>query len=919
LSFHFEYKGEGREARCAHTWGDGGVYERWLDYDREGRMTVVENSLGAKTRYYFNELYLPVRIVDALGGEKQFSYGSNGELLSETDEIGRETKYLYNAQFDLISVTNPDGTIRTFSYNSESLTEGLTDEAGAKFGWEYDESSSITATIDALGHRREYSYDQFGDMERAVDPLGGVTKFKWNKRGQLTEFTTPLGATTMYGYDERGRLASISDPLGSATRYAYDALGRLAQAERPDGTRHRYEYDPEGNLTSFEDANGAETRFRYVDYNKLGERIDALGYTRRFVYDTEANLVEVRNERGETYRFVYDALDRVTREVGFDGLKWEYDYDLAGQLIASADPAGRVTRLVRDLQGRVIERQRPDGSAISFVYDRVGRLTEADSPGSKLEFRYDALGKVIWESQNGQVIEHDYDAAGRRIKRRSPSGHVVEFTYDADSQLRHLQTPRGSMEFEYDKAGLISKRWTPGELEESFHYDRCGRIVEQSLHKPSHILFLRGYKYDFEGNLIELADSKKGTSRFAYDPVERLREAPGPERKLERFVYDSTGNLLRRGEREFRYGQPDRLTRADDATLVYDEVGNLIEKRRAGSVIRYSYDPDNRLIAVESVEGGRIEFAYDAFGRRIVKEAKDGAVGFLWDGDVLLAEERGEKSNEYIFDLRSFAPLCRFDEEGFEAYHNDHLGTPRDLTDERGEVVWSARYDVYGRINQLQADRTENQLRFQGQYEDHETGLYYNRFRYYDPDVGRYISQDPIGLAGGENLYAYAPNPTGGIDPAGLSPIPSYDDLVRMTTHTLDFSTAKDGAVFWADRNMLVAQEWARSVGKTTLEQTAGGRYLDRLKLFDNLPGPQAAAIWDIASNRFAAGASGETHVFSGGARRISQYTGKLRTWWRIEKPELLRNRNVTAIIRMKVDGTRAKTGHIIKGCPGKT
>jgi RHS repeat-associated protein len=910
LSFHFAYKGEGKEARCVHTWGDGGIYERWLDYDREARMTVVEDSLRRRTRYYFNEFDLPVRIVDASGWKQQYSYGSNGELLLETDEVGRETKYLYNAEFDCISVTHPDGTIRRFSYNKDSLPERLTDEAGAEFRREYDERGNITAAVDALTHRREYSYNQFGDLEKAVDPLGGVTKFKWNERGQLIEFTTPGGATTTYRYDERGRLSTINDPLGNATSYAYDALGRLTQVERPDGAKHRYEYDPEGNLTNFWDANGAETRFRYVDYNKLGERIDALGYTRRFIYDTEANLVEVRNERGETYRFVYDALDRVTREVGFDGLSWEYDYDPAGQLIARADPAGRVTRLIRDLQGRVIERRRPDGSATNFRYDRVGRLTWAGSPGSELEFRYDALGRVIWEAQNGQVIEHEYDALGRRIKRRSPSGRTVEFTYDADHQLSRLQTPRGSIEFEYDKAGRIAKRRMPGELEESFYYDRCGRIIEQSLDKPDHALFHRGYKYDPEGALIELSDNRKGTSRFAYDPVERLRQAAQPEREIERFVYDSTGNLLRRGEREFHYGQPDRLAKTNDATLIYDEVGNLIEKRRAGSVIRYSYDPDNRLIAVESKEGGRIEFAYDAFGRRIAKETKDGAVGFLWDGDVLLAEERGERSNEYIFEPGSFAPLCRLDEGGFETYHNDHLGTPRELTDEKGQVVWSARYDVYGRVNQLQAARADNQIRFQGQYEDYEAGLYYNRFRYYDPEIGRYITQDPIGFAGGLNLYAYAQNPTTWVDPLGLSPIPSHSDLVNMATHTLDFSTARDGAVFWSGGNMNIAQAWAGSVGKTTLEQTVGGRYLAGLGLFDKgspLTPVQAAEIWDIASKRFAQGASGEVYVFSTGARKISPYTGGLRTWWRIEKPTLLANKNVIRIVRMKKDMTPAK------------
>jgi len=769
LSFHFAYEGEGKDARCVHAWGDGGIYESRLEYDRETMTTVVEDSLGRRTTYNFNELDLPIRIIDPLGGEKRYTYGPDGELLSETDEIGRATKYEYNENLDCVSITNPDGTKRRFFYAENSLPQILIDESEAEFKRVYDIRGNITATIDALTNRREYSYNQFGDLEKVVDPLGGVTKFKWNERGQISEFTTPLGARTIYDYDERSRLVSVSDPLGNTTSYAYDASDRLAWMERPDGTKHRYEYDPEGNLTSFLDANGAETRFRYVDHNKLGERIDALGYARRFVYDTEANLVEVRNERGEAYRFAHDALGRVKGQVGFDGLTWEYGYDPAGQLIARTDPAGRVTRLVRDLQGRVLERQRPDGSAIYFSYDRVGRLTEADAPGSELEFRYDALGRVICESQNGQVVENEYDAIGRRIKRHSPSGQVVEFTYDADSRLSHLQTPRGSMEFEYDKAGRIAKRRSPGELEESFYYDRCGRIVEQWLDKSRQTLFHRGYKYDSEGNLIELADSKKGTSRFAYDPVERLREVTQPERKVERFVYDRTGNLVRRGEREFRYGKPDRLTQTDDATLIYDEVGNLIEKRRAGSVIRYSYDTDGRLIAVESKEGGRVEFAYDAFGRRIAKNTKDGETGFLWDGDVLLAEERCERSNEYIFEPGSFAPSCRFDEGGFEAYHNDHLGTPRELTDEKGQVVWSARYDVYGRVDQLQADRAENQIRFQGQYEDTETGLCYNYFRYFDPEVGRYITPDPIGLAGGANLYLYTVNPVNSLDPLGLS------------------------------------------------------------------------------------------------------------------------------------------------------
>jgi RHS repeat-associated protein len=776
LSFYFAYEGEGRDARCIHTWGDRGIYKRLLTYDRPAKKTIVEDSLGNQSSYYFNALDQPLSIVDPMGGVRRFEYGPNGELLSETDEIGHATAYGYNETGDCLSVSYPDGTTRRFEYTEDSLPITLVDEAGSKFDRDYDPQGNVIATIDALGARLEYGYNSSGDLVEARDPLGGVTRFKWNEHGQIVEFRSPTGALSRYRYDDRGRLAEVSDPLGNTTRYAYDLQDRLVQLRRPDGSKNHYEYDPEGNLTLFRDGNGYETRFRYVDYNKLGERIDALNYVRRFVYDTEANLVEVRNERGEACRFAYDALDRVTREVGFDGLTWNYQYDPAGQLFTRTDPAGRDTHFLRDRRGRVLERQRPDGSVIRFDYDPVGRITTAIAPGSEVGFEYDPLGQILSESQNGQVIRHQYDALGRRTRRRSPSGQTVDFAYDADSRLHRLQTPRGAMEFDYDSAGRLSRRRSPGDLEESYHYDPCGRLTEQALRGKNHLLFLRAYQYDAEGNLLELRDSNKGRSRYAYDPVERLSEVSQPERGLEQFFYDGTGNLLRRGERSFRYGAPDRLTQADEATFVYDEVGNLVEKRQGGKATQYRYDPDNRLLAVESEESGRVDFAYDAFGRRISKESDDGDVAFMWDGDVMLTEENAAHSFEYVFQGGGFEPLCRFESVDFESYHNDHLGTPREISDQQGRLIWAARYDAYGCIHLQQKNQSENCIRFQGQHDEPDIGLYYNRFRFYDPETARYISKDPIKLDGGLNNYAYVLNPLSWIDPLGLVKINVGDE-----------------------------------------------------------------------------------------------------------------------------------------------
>ncbi|MFJ2413134.1 RNase A-like domain-containing protein, partial [Pseudomonas sp. NPDC087814] len=128
----------------------------------------------------------------------------------------------------------------------------------------------------------------------------------------------------------------------------------------------------------------------------------------------------------------------------------------------------------------------------------------------------------------------------------------------------------------------------------------------------------------------------------------------------------------------------------------------------------------------------------------------------------------------YIYEPNSFRPLALLKGYGPEDvkpfhYQLDHLGTPQELTAPDGEIVWSAHYRAYGQIAKLDVNTVTNPLRFQGQYFDPESGLHYNRHRYYNPDIGRYLTPDPVKLAGGLNGYQYVPNSTGWVDPLGLS------------------------------------------------------------------------------------------------------------------------------------------------------
>ncbi|EKT4497424.1 RHS repeat domain-containing protein, partial [Pseudomonas sp. CJQ_7] len=215
----------------------------------------------------------------------------------------------------------------------------------------------------------------------------------------------------------------------------------------------------------------------------------------------------------------------------------------------------------------------------------------------------------------------------------------------------------------------------------------------------------------------------------------------------------------------------------------YDPWGNLIEKRSGHCKLQhFIYDCENRLVRAETLVNGKLdsqgEYRYDSLGRRIAKQAEmNGEVEqkrFLWQGLRMLREETPGHSILYLYEPGSYAPLARVDQvEGEEQkvyyFHTDQIGTPLELTNSDGAVVWQATYRSWGMLEQLDISEVEQNLRFQGQYFDVESELHYNTFRYYASDIGRFVTQDPLGLGGGVNIYQYAPNATAWIDPWGLS------------------------------------------------------------------------------------------------------------------------------------------------------
>ncbi|MED9791914.1 RHS repeat-associated core domain-containing protein, partial [Escherichia marmotae] len=256
---------------------------------------------------------------------------------------------------------------------------------------------------------------------------------------------------------------------------------------------------------------------------------------------------------------------------------------------------------------------------------------------------------------------------------------------------------------------------------------------------------------------------------------------------LASWQYDAAGNLLgrRAGERATAENSVvpfNRLLSYRGVHYRYDEHGRVVEKQGRSGTQSYRYDAEHRMVEVTTARE-TYRYVYDALGRRTEKQhiSPDGKpynrTKFLWDGMRLAKESRPEGiSRLYIYsDQGSYEPLARVDKAGKEGpnrilyFHTDVNGAPEEMTDSDGKIVWETGYQVWGNtIQEKDHGRVEQNLRYQGQYLDRETGLHYNLHRYYDPDVGRFIVTDPIGLLGGINLYQYAPNPLGWIDPLGL-------------------------------------------------------------------------------------------------------------------------------------------------------
>lgn len=783
----FKYDAQGR---CINTSGLDRYDWKKLKFIDNANCTEVTDSQGHVRSFQYNDQGQVLREVNPLGAVYLTEYDDFGRIVSKTDPLGAVTRFEYDAKGNRSQIIDALGQQTAFEYNKHHQVESYTNPAGHVWRRHYDALNQLISVEDPLGNSYKLRYDGKGNLVEIADPLNNKLRQAFNGLGVLHAATDWQGNVTAYQADEYGRLVQKTDPLGAITRYEYDLLNHLTAVHYPDNTHNRYAYDAAGNLNQVVDRNEQTTRFRFGPCSRLLERVDPLGNTLRFTWGTEPQRLEtVINAKGETYQFNYNAVGWVIGETGFDGRELGFEYDLAGNRIASINGLGERISFQRDALGRLVQQMLPDSTTADFAYDAAGFLQKACNSVSAIEFERDVLGRIVLEIQNGIDIAREYDAVGNLKSLETSLGHRIDYCFDANGLLAAFTKDNAdTIQVDRDARGSEVERILPGGVRLQQQFDSIGRLLEQEVFNGSNhntrteldaanTLVKRSYRYN-KVQLVGIQDSTWGKTTYVYDPAEHLLQVLRDKGASERFSYDANDNLTqieRDGKQEtLLYGDGDRLLSKDDTTYEYDDQGRLIAKKEIGAdgivrESRYFWDALDQLQAFENSEGKRWEYAYDPFGRRIQKCSPDGhRHGFVWDEDVVLHEtQNGKLSVSWVFDPHSFAPLCKFENDGVYSIITDHLGTPKEMVDRSGKLVWQTDYYAWGKVSEQIKGEVDCPVRFQGQWWDEESGLNYNFYRYYHSTCGRYISGDPIVIKGGYNLFNYTINPVSWIDPFG--------------------------------------------------------------------------------------------------------------------------------------------------------
>jgi len=746
------------------------------DYDSDGRVTTITVTDTATSETRITTYTYKADTTDSNGNPLLGRIASiNGPRTDVTDT----TSYDYDSNFRLTKVTNAAGHI------SETLT--------------FDSADRPLTLKDANGIITTLTYDALGRLKTNTKDAA-TTTYDYDDNGSITKITQPNGAYTLYYYNDNGRLRLVRD-ADNGNWFFYDNAGnitletkkkimygdntyvhyqtfdelsrKLTDRDHP-GNETTYAYDDNSNLTSTLDPNSNATTYAFDGLNRLTSQTDTLsGVTTNAINDLD-QTTSVTDPRSNATTYVYNAFGDITSMTSPDTGTTTYTHDKAGNIKSQTDASSVVTNYTYDELNRLLTTSYPADTSlnVTLTYDSVtgcgdskGKLCSVTDASGTRDYIYDAKGLLtsVTDTRASLVFttSYSYDASGILTGITLPSGRDITYTLDGNALVSSVSADINTVSTTLASAASYLAY---GPMDSLIYGNG---VTLTNVFANNHRLTSRtigtmlndSYTYDNAGNI-----TVKGADTYTLDALYRITGE-----NSDTYTYDAIANRLSMNATSYVYPSTSSiLSSVGSDSYTHNAVGSNTDD----STRSYTYDKAGRVATVTISSTTVGTYTYDANNQRTKKVAGSTTTHYVYGAGGLLYGEydaSGDLLVEYVY--LNGEPLAQIDDvsssDVLTYLHTDHLGTPRYASNTSGTQVWSWLSDAFG--NGAPSGTATVNLRFAGQYFDAESDLHYNWNRYYDPATGRYITSDPIGLAGGLNTYGYVgANPVLFIDPEGL-------------------------------------------------------------------------------------------------------------------------------------------------------
>ncbi|WP_431609316.1 RHS repeat-associated core domain-containing protein [Chryseobacterium sp. 'Rf worker isolate 10'] len=771
-------------------------------YDEMGNIKIFHSFDGEEYHYQYNEFGQVIARFSPSGSSETWSYDEDGRLISHTNAAEESVYYEYAERERLPERSIREHITTSYEYNLKGQLIQLTNTMGTEQYWKYDE----------YGRLLVFSPNPLNRILWNRDKMGRVVEV--NEQGQLPlKLRYDAYDLPVYATDGRAEWLMSYTPMGSLKRQ----IRRNALTSKKEQTL-AFGYDAYENLMSITNEKGEIYSFERNNNNEIIGETGFEGQKKFFVRDKDGLVTQRRTPQGNNIFYEYDLAGRITQTHYPDGTWEAYQYDTSG-LLVNADNENSSVAFQRNKLGLVTSEKQGEHS-IEYEYDNQGNLVGLKSSlGAEIDYSYNDFGQLRTVTATNRNIEIPWQMSlqisrnGQMYSREMTGG--VESTFELD----HIGMP-------------VSQKVTVNKNNTTFHKDYDWGAGNRLLHTLDRVTGGRTrFDYNAFGSLVtaeystgEVQYKNPDATGCLYESAKRTDRIYNKGGQLMRdknwfYHYDDEGYLLLKSKRPINNVKPERTEDSNnthpyyktiasdwlsnpkmpdgaDLPNVNEEISTEVQNQEWFSGDwAYSWTASGMLAKVKRPDGKEISFEYDALGRRTSKIGLKKITRYIWDGNVLLHEwsydaeedpvtvvddegnliigkEPVENVVTWVYERGNHVPSAKIEDGRKASIILDYIGRPVQAYDEDGSLIWSAEYDIFGKVRVLKGNQHFIPFRQLGQYEDLElAGLYYNRFRYYDSENGRYISKDPIGFASGEpNFYGYVDDSNRKVDILGLMP-----------------------------------------------------------------------------------------------------------------------------------------------------